>query len=91
MLDVKEFYKRNENIIIKKLGGKQWALNMETGSEYTINEAAYDILNMLSTPRTMDEIVSEIINVYDVSREILIEDCKTWIPKALEKGLIERI
>jgi hypothetical protein len=91
MLEVKEFYRRNENIIIKKLGEKQWALNMETGSEYAINEAAYDILNMLSTPHIMDEIVSGIINVYDVSREILVEDCKTWIYKALEKGLIEKI
>jgi ubiquitin-protein ligase len=89
MLDVTEFYKRNENIIIKKLGGKQWALNMETGSECTINNVAYDILNILSTPHTMDEIVFEIINFYDVSRETFIEDCKAWMRIALEKGLVE--
>jgi hypothetical protein len=89
MLDVKGLYRRNENIIIKKLGKNQWALDMETGSQYDLNEISFDILNILSTPHSIDELLNEIINIYDVSRSVLAEDCNTWLAAALEKGLVD--
>jgi hypothetical protein len=89
MLDVKGLYRRNENVIIKKLGKNQWALNMETGSEYALNEISFDMLNILSTPHSIDELLNEILNTYDVSRNVLTEDCNTWLAAALQKGLVD--
>ena len=89
MLDVKELYRRNENVIIRKLGKNQWALNMETGGEYTLNEVSFDMLNILSTPHSIDELLDEIINTYGVSRDVLAKDCNTWLAAALQKGLVD--
>jgi hypothetical protein len=89
MLDMKGLYRRNENVIIRKLGKNQWALNMETGSEYTLNEISFDMLDILSTPHSIDELLNEIMNIYDVSRNILAEDCNTWLAVVLQKGLVD--
>lgn len=91
MLEVNARYQRSENIIIKKLGEKQWALNMENGNEYILNAVSYDILNELSIPRNMDDIVTLIISIYDISRETFLMDFKTWLLVALEKELIRKI
>jgi hypothetical protein len=89
VLDVKVFYRRNENIIIRKLGKNQWALNMETGSEYDLNEISFDMLNILSTPHSVDDMLNEIIATYDVSQDVLTEDYTAWLVIALQKGLID--
>jgi hypothetical protein len=89
MLDVKVLYRRNENIIIKKLGENQWALNMETGAEYGLNEISFDMLNVLSAPRSIDELLDEVIKTYDVSRDVLAKDCSIWLETALQKGLVD--
>ena len=89
MLDVKGLYQRNENIIIRKLGKNQWALNMETGGEYGLNEVSFDMLNILSTPHSIDELLDEIISTYDVSRDVLTKDCNIWLAAALQKGLVD--
>ncbi|MDR0681025.1 MAG: PqqD family protein [Dysgonamonadaceae bacterium] len=86
---MKRLYQRNENIIIRKLGKNQWALDMETGSEYGLNEISFDMLNILSAPHSVDELLNEIINVYNVSRDALVEDCNTWLETALQKGLVD--
>jgi hypothetical protein len=89
VLDVKVLYRRNENIIIRKLGKNQWALDMETGSEYDLNEIAFDMLNILSMPHSVDALLDEIIDSYDVSKDVLAKDCTTWLRIALQKGLID--
>lgn len=91
MLDMINRYKRCENIIIKSLGKKQWALDMETGKEYIINSVSYDILDILSKPKSIDDIISEITNLYEVSKEVFINDCEKWLLNVLEKGLIEKV
>jgi hypothetical protein len=91
MLDMNDRYKRNNNIIIKSLGGKQWALNMDNGGEYALNEVSYELLALLAIPHGIDALVSEIIANYDVSRKVLIDDCKVWLQIALEKELIEKV
>jgi hypothetical protein len=91
MLDMNDHYKRNNNIIIKSLGGKQWALNMDNGGEYALNEVSYKLLTLLTKPHSIEALVSEIIANYDVSREVLIDDCKVWLQIALEKELIEKV
>ncbi|MDR2519282.1 MAG: PqqD family protein [Spirochaetaceae bacterium] len=90
MLDMKTFYKRNDTIVIRKLGGKQWALNMETGSEYVLNETAYDMLEVLSARHTTEELVSVIGGWYDAPTSVLTRDCEAWLQDALEKGLVDK-
>jgi hypothetical protein len=90
MLDINGCYKRDDDIVIKSLGGKKWALNMKTGGEYTLNDTAYDVLNVLSEPGTIDDVVDAIVRIYDVPKETFANDCKVWLQSALEKGLVEK-
>jgi hypothetical protein len=91
MLDLNVYYKRHKNIIIKNLGGKQWALDMETGNEYTLNEVSYDLLNILATPQNADSLTEAMMNIYEVSRDKVVHDCEEWILYALGRGIIEQM
>jgi hypothetical protein len=90
MLDLDVCYKRHKNIITKSLGGKRWALDMETGNEYTLNEAAYDLLNILATPQNAGSLIEAMMGIYEVSRDTAVHDCEKWILYALDKGIIEQ-
>jgi hypothetical protein len=91
MLEVNDRYQRSENIILRKLGEKQWALNTENGNEYILNAVSYDILNELFKPCSMEEIVTLVISIYDISEDIFLIDFKKWLLVALEKELIRKI
>jgi hypothetical protein len=88
MLDLTQRFRRNPDIIIKNIGGMQVALNIEDGSEYKLNEISYDMLEALSTPLTICELVEILLQQYNVEKERLMMDSETWFTKALEKELI---
>ena len=90
MLDLNAFYKRSTNVVLRKLGDRQWALDMDTGSEYVLNGVSYDMLEVLSERHSVDTLLSAIVAMYDVPKDILLEDCKIWLQDTIEKGLVEK-
>jgi L-lactate utilization protein LutC len=70
------------------IGKSQVALDTETGSEYKLNEVSYDMLEQLSTEKTVEELINVMTQIYNVSKETMSSDCEEWLPTALEKGLV---
>lgn len=89
MLDVNQKFIRCSCIIIKKMGDMCFALDTNTGSEYKINEVSYDMLEMLSEPISLSEIIDKMMDTYDVSKERVRQDCENWIEFALSHKIIE--
>jgi len=89
MLDLTRRYKRNPDIVIKSIGGKQVALNIDNGSEYKLNEISYDMLEALTQPMTVNDFVAVMLDKYDVSKERFMADGETWLADALQKELIQ--
>lgn len=91
MLDLTKQYIRNPNIIIKSIGGKQFALNADNGSEYSVNGVSYDMLELLAKPQTGAELLEVMLGQYDVSRERLASDVEVWLADALQKELVQQV
>lgn len=88
MLEVKKIYKVSENIILRGINKKFWALDSKNGAQYRLNELSFDILSNLDGKNTLECIIEAQYNKYQVNKELLINDVIGFIHKSLEKGII---
>lgn len=91
MLDLKKIYIINENIVLRKIDNKFWALNIENGNQYRLNDVSYFILELLRKAHTFEEIILSIEKEYMVERNQLIEDCSLMIQTAIDKNILKEV
>lgn len=91
MLDMTKRYMLKENIVLKGLNKKYWALSTDTGNQYKLNEIAYDILNELTEAKSINELVDTITKAYMISQQEFMNDCSALIDDALKSGLVEEV
>lgn len=91
MLDMTHRYKLKEDIVLKGLNNKYWALSTTTGNQYKLNEVAYDILNELTEAKSINELVDAITKAYEISKHEFISDCNALIENALKSGLVKEV
>ncbi|PRZ00678.1 coenzyme PQQ synthesis protein D (PqqD) [Marinilabilia salmonicolor] len=60
-------------------------------SVLTLNEVGADILRLLETPQTKEELIRQMLDLYDVDESTLIEDVEAFIAEATQKNVIEII
>lgn len=60
-------------------------------SVLTLNEVGAAILRILEVPLTKEELIRQMLELYDVEELILIEDVEAFIFKATQKNVIEII
>lgn len=60
-------------------------------SVLTLNEVGADILGILETPATIEEMIDQMLSLYDTDRETLESDVRDFVLQAIEKGVIEKI
>ncbi|MBO5168928.1 MAG: PqqD family protein [Phascolarctobacterium sp.] len=89
MLDLRKIYQLNEKIVLRKIDNKCWALNIENGNQYRLNEVAYFILDLFREPVSVEAIVSVVGNEYAVDRERLIADCSSMVQYAVDKNILK--
>lgn len=58
---------------------------------FSLNSMAYEIWSKIDGVKTIEQIVSEILENYDVTREELISDMEELVLYMEQKGLIERV
>ena len=56
MLDLDRIYVLDENIILKSINDKFWALDTKSGKQYKLNRTAYDLLSQLDNYHKMKDI-----------------------------------
>lgn len=91
MLDLSRGYKLKSDIVLRSVNEKYWALSTTTGNQYKLNEVAYYILNELTAPKSITELVETAITVYKVSKQEFIDDCNDLIEGAVKNGLLEEV
>lgn len=80
-----------ENIILKGINTKFWALDTESGTQYRLNEISFDILSALDGKKTIEQIIEEQSTYYDVKKEILSADVISFLHMALSKNIIKEV
>lgn len=91
MLDLRRGYKVKSDIVLKNVNEKYWALSTTTGNQYKLNEVAYYILNELTDPKSIIELVYAATTVYKVSKQEFTDDCNALIEGAVKSGLVEEV
>lgn len=91
MLDLKQKFQINDKIVLRKIDNKCWALNIENGNQYRLNEVSYLILNSFRDISTIETIISIVEKEYAVNIERLIADCSLMIQTAVDKNILKEI
>ena len=91
MLDLTQRYQINDKIVLRKIDSKCWALNVENGNQYRLNDVSYFILDSLRESSTVKEIIAIVEKAYAVDRERLIADCSLMIQTAIDKNILKEV
>ena len=76
---------------IKKIDSKCWALNVENGNQYRLNEVSYLILDSFRDASTVEEMIAIVKKEYAVDKERLIADCSLMIQTAVDKNILKEV
>ena len=89
MLDLNQKYILSNDIVVRGINNKYWALNVKDGTQFKLNSTSFLILDSLHEAKTLNEIINLVLDEYNVSREKLIDDCNAIIPIAINKKIIK--
>lgn len=91
MLDLTKKFQLNEKIVLRKIDSKCWALNVENGNQYRLNEVSYLILDSFRDTSAVEEVITIVEKEYAVDRERLIADCSSMIQTAVDKNILKEV
>ncbi len=85
---------RSENIVTRQMGDEVVLVPLsnkvaDMTSVITLNEVGGDILKVLETPSTIQDVVDKLVEIYDTDRETLLNDVEKFIKEAVDKGVVE--
>lgn len=91
MLDLGLKYQLNDKIVLRRIDNKCWALNVENGNQYRLNDVSYFILDLFRKGSTIETIISSVEAEYAVDRKRLITDCSSMIQTAIDKNILKEV
>ncbi|MCU6715326.1 PqqD family protein [Megasphaera butyrica] len=91
MLDLTKKFQLKEEIVLRKIDSKCWALNIENGNQYRLNEVSYLILDSFRDASTVEEMIAIVKKEYAVDKERLIADCSLMIQTAVDKNILKEV
>ncbi len=77
------------DVLASELGAEVVMLNLNDGTYYGLDGAGAEIWKLLARTVTIDEIVSAIVELYDVDAVRCREDVCTLLSHLAERGLVE--
>lgn len=81
----------NAAVIDAKLGDEAVLLNVETGVYFGLDEIGTRIWDLLIAGVTPNEIVTQLLDEYDVEREQLCADVRDFLQALVRKGLAQEL
>lgn len=81
---------RSKHVIWNVVDGEAVLLNTQSGIYYGMNKTASAVWNLLEVPKTVEEIVLELLKRFSVEHETLSRDIEEVVMSLGTKHLIER-
>jgi len=90
MISEMTLLQRADDVTYQSLGPEEDTviLSLRTGQLHTCNETTRVFLDALDRPRRFDEIVDQLHEQYDVTREKLAEDMRFLVESLLREGIV---
>ncbi|WP_016777757.1 PqqD family protein [Anaerophaga thermohalophila] len=60
-------------------------------SVLTLNEVGADILKAFEKPCTIDDVISKLLDIYEIDEETLTCDIQLFVNNAIEKNMIVKV
>lgn len=87
-IDFKKEYKKTDLVLTNKIEGSAVLHNAKNDTVYGVNTVAVLIWEYLETPISPDEIISNLLKEFDVSKEDCTEETKLFLIELLEEQMI---
>ena len=81
-------YKLPDHVLMTELNGEAVLLNLEQSHYFGLNEIGTDIIRLVQTMDTAEEVIQDISSRYEVEHTVLESDYNSLIAELLEEGLI---
>ena len=91
MLDPNDLYQPKEEVISKKLDDEIVLVDLETESIYSLNETGARFWELMGEKKSIDQIIIELQDEYEITEEELQIELETIICQLLEQGLIQYV
>lgn len=92
MIELHTTIKRNtEDFLCSKLGADLVMMNLKTGDYLGLNEVGADIWDFLKNPLTVDYLINNLLQQYEVSRELCEQQTLDCLNKMVEEGMISAV
>lgn len=82
-------YVRSEKALATPVDDELVMFDAESGKYYGLNEVATAIWERLAKPHTLEELVDGLTAEFDVAPEQCREEVAAFIPRLVERGLLE--
>lgn len=81
-------YVFNKNMEHASMGSELGLLDIESGKYFVLNEVSYEIWKILASEKSVAEVVSELLLVYDIDEETCYSETSSAIKTMFEKHII---
>ena len=82
-------YQKNENFdFIQSDNDSLAVFDPETETVFFFDEVGIDILKVLETPHTVEELINELCKIYDATPKDISDDVNEFIKDTLEKKVV---
>ena len=71
------------------LGGESVILSMSSGKYYGLNRVSQDIWSAIQAPKSLDNIVAELLEKYEIDRETCVKEVAAVLKSLADEGLVE--
>lgn len=83
--------KRSDRPLTSSVADELVMFDTEKGKYYGLNDIAAEIWNILEEPMTVEELCDTLTDEFDVEEEECRSDLLNFLPKLLDKGLVEKV
>lgn len=80
--------KRNPDLVAAEMDGDLVMMSIENGTYFALTGIAPQIWEALETPQTQEDLMNQMLSIYEVEEDALLADLETFLKDMQENGLI---
>jgi hypothetical protein len=88
IIDYKQKIMQANDVIVSNMGQETVMLSIANGKYYNLGELGGDIWERIRDPKPINQLISELIKVYDIDQAQCEQDVLTFLQHLLEEELI---
>ena len=83
-------FKRNSDLIGAAIDDEMVMMSVEHGQYYGLGGVGPRVWELIEQPQTMDQLVDQILEEFEVEREVCEKDLTEFLAQMEQLGLVER-